>query len=354
MTMSYYPDKYDVFIGVDVDKGSFSITVKDRNSMSRSKKMPSNPEQFYKYIQNQFMGEQILCAYESGPTGFGLYDYLRSKNQECMVVSPFSIPKASNDRVKNNRIDSNRLSHLLMSGQLKSIRVPEPEYRELRHLIQLRENYIENIKTAKQRVKSLLLYEGLQGRLKEAGQKWSNNYINQIREIECSLAVRQRLDMLLMDLEYARKQMLIVLRQLRVFCKREPEIQRNIRYLQSIPGIGFIIATTVLGRIGNPQHLSNIRELAAFVGLIPTERSTGDVVNHGSITHLGNKILRALLIEGAWVAIRRDTQLKQFYHRISGRHHPRIGPRKAIVGVARKLTQRIYRVLKEQRPYIVH
>ena len=97
-----------------------------------------------------------------------------------------------------------------------------------------------------------------------------------------------------------------------------------------------------------------MREIAAFIGLVPTEKSTGDVINQGSITHLGNKILRSLLIEVAWVAIRQDTELNQFYHRIKKKHHPSIGARKAIVAVARKLTQRIYKVLKEQRLYVVH
>ena len=74
--IAYLPDNYDVFIGIDVDKKSFAFTVQDHNSMSRSKKIPSSPEQLYNYIRNNFSGQSVLCAYEAGPTGYNLYDYL--------------------------------------------------------------------------------------------------------------------------------------------------------------------------------------------------------------------------------------------------------------------------------------
>lgn len=354
MTETYHPNLYDIFIGIDVDKKSFVFTVKDHFTMNRTKKIPSIPEHLYNYIQRHFTGKRVACAYEAGPTGFHLHDYLTERKQPCLVVSPLSIPKASNERVKNNRIDSLKIAEYLKSGKLQSIRIPYNSYRELRHLVQLRENYIRNRKCSKQRIKSLLLYEHLYPFLKDIEQNWSNNYIKHLKKIPCSSAVRQRLNMLLMDLDYARKQTLSVLKQLKSFCKNDPEIIRQTIYLQSIPGIGFITAVTLLGRIGDPSNLKNLRELASFIGLVPSEKSTGNVINHGSITHLGNKFLRSLLIEAAWSAIRKDTELNQFYHRIKKRHHPSIGARKAIVAVARKLTQRIFRVLKEQRTFIVH
>lgn len=354
MTATYSPNDYDLFIGLDVDKNSFSFTIQDHNTMNKAKTIPSQPEQFYNYVKNRFADKKVLFAYEAGPTGYHLHDYLFAKKQDCLVVSPLSIPKAPNQKVKNNRIDSRKIVEELRTGKLKSIRIPHGPYRELRHLINLRENYTQNRKVAKQRIKSLLLYTYLYATIKDIEQNWSNNYIRVLQELPCSDAVRQRLNMLLMDLDYARKQILSILRELRTFVANRPEIQEYMNYLLSIPGIGFVTAITVLGRIGDPRKLQNVRELSAFVGLVPTEKSTGDDVNRGSITHLGNRILRSLLIEAAWIAIRKDKELNQFYFRIKRRHHPSIASRKAIVAVARKLTQRIYRVLKEQRLYIVH
>jgi transposase len=264
-----------------------------------------------------------------------------------------SIPTAPNQRVKNNSIDSQKIAGELKAGKLKSIRIPHDSYRELRHLVNLRENYAHNRKIAKQRIKSLLLQTNLWTKVKDTGQNWSGRYIRELEELSCTTAVRQRLDMLLMDLEYARKQSSSILRKMRKFISTYESLQQNMNYLISIPGIGFITAVTILGRIGDPKNLRNVRELAAFVGLVPKENSTGEDINRGSITHLGNRMLRSLLIEASWSAIRKDKELKQFYFRIKKRHNTRIAARKAIVAVARKLTQRIYSVIKEQREYLL-
>lgn len=352
--VSYSAKEYDTFIGIDVDKKSYVFTLGDHKIMSRAKKIPANPEHLHNYIQNNFKGKKVICAYEAGPTGFGLHDYLRERDIRCIVIPPLSIPKAPNEKVKNNQIDSTKLTEELRGGRAKSVRVPEGAYRELRYLIKARENYARNRKTAKQRIKALLLYANLYPLLKKPDIKWSSRYIKELKQLQCSPAARKTLDMLLTDFEYARKQTLYILRELRAFYKSSPEIKRNMEYLQSIPGIGFITAISFLGRIGDPQYLRNEREIGSFIGVVPRENSTGDKINRGSITHLGNQTLRFLLIESAWVAIREDKELDQYYHRIKGKNNPKIASKVAITAVARKLTHRMYRVLKDQRKYIVH
>jgi transposase len=352
MTLAYLPQEYDIFVGLDVDKKSFAFTVKDRNDMKRSKKIPSDPEKFYNYLHNNHADKKVICAYEAGPTGFHLYDYLTIKDIPCLVVPPLSIPKAPNEKVKTNRIDSEKLTQHLKSGNLKSIRVPQGEYRQLRYLVKTRENYSKLYKATKQRIKALLLSAHLDSHIKDDCEQWSRNYINELTQLSCDDAVRRSLDMLLNDLQYAREQTLAIHRTLKAFCKKNETIDNYRRYLQSIPGIGFIVATTILGKIGDPRNLRNPREIGAFTGLVPTEKSTGDAIKRGSITHLGNTTLRFLLIEAAWVAIRKDIKLQQFYHRIKRRHHPKIAAKKAITAVARKLTLIVYRILKEQRMYI--
>lgn len=349
----HFSNNYDVHIGLDVDKKSYSFTTFDEK-MNKSKKIPADAENFYNYIQKKFSGKKVLCAYEAGPTGFYLYDYLSSKNCDCLVVSPSSIPKPANERVKNNRIDSQVIVKSLKSNNIKSIRVPRGAYRELRHLVKIRESYTNKRKKARQQIKALLLFENLHEHIKDTDQNWSNNYLKELKSINCSEAVRIKMDMLLEDLDYSRKQLLNIQLKMKNFIKRYDDISKNVKYLVSVPGIGFITATAILGIVGDPAYLENIRELACFTGLTPSEHSTGENVNRGSITHMGNRILRRLLIEAAWVAIRYDTELKQFFYRIRHRNHPKGASQKAIVAVARKLTQRIYRVLKDQREYVVH
>lgn len=354
MTHSYRSKDFDIFMGIDVDKNSYSFTVRDHDVMIRHKRIPANPVSFHNYIRNTCSGQKVLCAYEAGPTGFGLCDYLETQDIPCIIAHPLAMSRPMNERVKTNRIDSDKLCQQLQSGQIQPIRVPQGIWRDLRHLAGCREHYARHYKSAKQRIKSLLLLEGLHTYLKEPEAKWSARYLKELKTIPCSSAVRARLDMLINDFEYHRTQLHTSLRQLRAFGRTQPLIMEYLGYLQSIPGVGFVTATTVLGKIGNPEYLRNVRELAAFSGLSPRERSTGDTVKKGSITHLGSQTLRFVLVEAAWVAIRYDTELSQFYCRIKSRHHPRIGSQKAIVAVARKLTQIIYRVLKDRRNYIRH
>lgn len=350
----YSSKDYDVFIGLDVDSKSYVVNSKDHEFMNRLIKIPANPEAFGNYIKKVYNNQKVICAYEVGPTGYGLHDYLTARNIPCLLVSPLSVPKASNERVKTNRIDAVKVAQHLKNGDLKPIRVPDTDYRELRHLIRCREEYVRLIKVSKQRIKSLLLSQSLHTVIKDTHQNWSNHYITELQQLSCSLAVRYRLNLLLEDLTYARRQNLVVLKELKTFCAACVDIERNMRYLRSIPGIGFITAATLLANIGDPKHLTNPRELAAFIGLVPCESSTGDKIIKGSITHLGNTVLRSLLVEVAWVTIRRDKRLNQFYHRIRQRHLPGVGSRKAIVAVARKLTMIIYRVLKDQREYVAY
>jgi len=343
-----------VRIGVDVSKNSYSFATMDADIMSKTRTIPADPEHLYSYAAKRYPNRNLVFAYEAGPTGYGLHDHLTGKDCGCLVVSPNSIPKASNERVKNNKIDARKLTRNLAAGQLKSIRVPQGAYRELRHLVKTRENYATARRRAKQRIKALLLFESLNGHLKDADHSWSRRYLKALKTIPCSSAVRTRLDMLLSDLEYARQGLLASHRAIQAFLKEQPSVHEYMIYCRSIPGIGFVTAVTVLGKSGDPANLANVRELGAFIGLTAGEHSTGDTVRRSGITHFGDPYLRFLMIEAAWIAIRKDTELYQFYHRIRKRHNPKYASQKAIVAVARKLTHRLYRVLKDKRMYTIH
>lgn len=351
---AYNPREYEVFVGMDVDKHSISFTVSDNDSIHRSKKIPAKPEYFYRYIQHSYSGKKLLCGYEAGPTGYYLYDYLRSKGIDCCVIAPTSLPRSVSEQVKTNRIDSQKLARELQAGSLRMVRVPEGIYRELRHLVASRALYAQQRKAAKLRIKALLLQEHLYTGIPEAHKSWTRAYMGALAELACNESVRCRLDMLTADLTYSRQRLLQLHRQIKAFIARHEELQRHVGYLRTIPGIGLVCAVSVLGWIGDPRGLCNVRELGGFVGLVPREKSTGDRVKRGNITHLGNKMLRFLLIEAAWIAIRHDKHLEQSYYRIRARHPAHMGSKKAITAIARKLTQRIYCVLKQQRAYRMH
>ena len=354
MTQTYSPTKFERFIGIDVSKDSFCFTVFSHEQKLATKTIPSDPMNLINYINNHHKDQSVICAYEAGPTGFGLYDALTTTNIPYLVVAPTSIAKKPNQRIKNDRVDSVKLANLLRQGELSSVHIPTGAYRQLRHLVKSYQMYITQRTSTKRCIKSLLLFTSAPQPIDDIKHNWCNPYIQYLKTVDCPDYVRQRLDMLLADLVYARKQCLQAILNLRQFANANPEINRQIQYLDSIDGIGFIIACCLLARIGNPTEISSCRQLGAFLGLIPCEHSSGKRTLQGNITRLGDAQLRSLLIEAAWKAIKKNVHLQKFFDRIRSRNNPQIAKRKAIVAVARKLTLFIYAVLKEQRPFMVH
>ena len=165
--------------------------------------------------------------------------------------------------------------------------------------------------------------------------------------------VRFKLDHLIGTLYFHFNSAAVVQKRIRRFCQNDPELRQSISLLMSLPGIGWIVAAHTVARLGDWREIENVRSIAGFLGLVSSEHSTGDKVNRGSITRAGDSRLRNKLIQSAWVAIGKDPELRAFYRRIFERHPKKVAARKAIVAVARKLTTRMYAVLKEQRPFVI-
>ena len=352
-SQTFIPRDYDVFSGLDVDKRSISVTFTDHDRFLKSLRMPYSAEHLLNHVRKHFPNKKVAFVYEAGPTGYGLYDGIVAQGYPCLIAAPSMIPKAPGQRVKTNRLDSKALSENLRGGQLKSIHVPSPTYRELRHLTQLRDVLVSELVGMKQRIKSSLLFEGIEFPPAPAGSQWSFLVKDKLRKLPCSGTVRFKLDQLLDSLEFNEKQVLKAIREIRRYCQNDPELSQCMKYLMTLPGIGWITASQLLARIGDWRELNNIRQLGGFLGLVPTEHSTGERTDRGSITRTGDERLRSKLIQASWSAIRQDGELREFFRTVYRKHPREIASRVAIVAVARKLSVRITVVLMKQRPYEV-
>ena len=353
MRGNFIPRDYDIFTGLDVSKKKMSVTFTSHQGFIRSLSMPHKAEHLLNYIRKHFPDQKIAFVYEAGPTGYGLYDGLAAQAYSCLIAAPSMIPRAPGKRVKTNRLDSKGLSENLRAGQLKSIHIPSLPYRHLRHLTQLRDVLVSELAGMKQRIKSLLLFEGIDFPPAPPGSQWSFLVKAQLRKLSCSSPVRFKLDQLLDSIEFNEKQVLKTIAEIRRFCRNDPELSQSIQYLMTIPGIGWITASQLVARIGDWRELKTIRQLAGFLGLVPTEHSTGEKVDRGSITRTGDERLRSKLIQASWSAIRQDAELREFFRSVCRKHSREVASRVAIVAVARKLTVRISVVLMKQRPYEV-
>jgi len=353
-SLVFIPRDFDVFGGIDVDKKSMAVIFTDHGQLMQSLRLPYSAEQLLSYVRKHFAGQRVAFAYEAGPTGFGLYDELVAASQACLVVAPSSVPQAPRQKVKTNRLDARKLSTGLRGGELKSIHVPSMKYRELRHLVQLRDTHVEQLTATKCRIKALLLCEGIQFPSDAGKEKqWSARVLDELLELPCSETVRFKLDQQIGTLHFNFNAAAAAQKQIRYYCQKDEELRQSIAWLKSLPGIGEIVATHLVARLGDPTLITNVRQIAGFLGLVSSEHSTGDKQNRGEITRAGDSRLRNKLIQSAWVTIRKDPELREFYSRVYQRHPKKVAARKAIVAVARKLTTRIYAVLKEQRPFVL-
>src|SRR6266849_1852376 len=348
---SFIPRNYDVFAGLDVDKKSMAVVFADHDGAMRSLRMANSATPLLNYVRKRFPGQRVAFAYEAGPTGFGLHDELTSEAYTCVVVAPSKVPRAPGERVKTNRLDGRRLAESLRGGQLRTIHVPGRAYRDLRHLVQLRDTHVRQLTSSKLRIKSLLLYEGIS--FPEPSETWTSRAMRELQTLACSETVRFKLDDLLNTLHFHFQAAALATKQIRQYCLDDPELRQSVDLLLSLPGIGWIVSSHLVARLGDPQQIKNGRQIAGFLGIVSSEHSTGDKENRGEITRSGDSRLRNKLIQSAWTAIKRDPELRAFYRRIYERQPRKVAARKAIVAVARKLTTRMYAVLKEQRPFVI-
>jgi transposase len=248
----------------------------------------------------------LTFAYEAGPTGYGLYRQLKSLGHDCIVVAPSLIPHKPGDRVKTNRRDALSLARQLRAGDLTAVWVPDPHHEAVRDLTRARGAAVREQRARRQQVSALLLRLGLHypgnttwGKAHMAwlaGQKLA--HLEQRIALEEMLhAVRQAGDRI------AR------LEQAIHAAVPDWSLAPSVTALMALRGIEFIAATTLLAEIGDLTRFRTPRELMAWLGMVPSEHSTGDRIRRGPITKTGNRRARSILVECAW----------------SYRHPPRVG-----------------------------
>lgn len=240
---------------------------------------------------------RLVFAYEAGPCGYGLYRFLAGKQIDCQVVAPSLIPKRPGDKVKTDRRDAVEIARLLRSGDLTAVYVPSVEDEAIRDLCRARDATRVTLRAAKQRLKSFLLRLGLNyvGRA-----DWNDAHKRYLAKVVCPTATQQivfqeyvhAVDEQFARLERLEAELLEAAARWRLY----PVVQS----LQALRGVQTIVALTVVAELGDLTRFDNPRQLAAFVGLIPSEYSSGDNRQQGGITKTGNGRARRALTEAAW------------------------------------------------------
>jgi len=278
--------------------------------------------------------ERLTFCYEAGPTGYGLYRQLKSLGHECVVVAPSLIPKRPGDRVKTNRRDAVGLARLLRANELTAVWVPDGRHEAMRDLTRARETAMLDLRSKRQQVSALLLRQGRS--YPESKKTWSKAHLSWLASQkfdypeqrlvfeEMMLAVRQGLERL-ERMEQA----------IRVAVP-DWSLAEVVTGVMAMRGLDLISAATFLAEIGDLSRFQTPQQLMAYLGLVPSEESTGDTIKRGPITKAGNRRARRMLVECSW----------------SYQHPPRVGSVKqhkvdaappAVREIAWKAQHRLYR-----------
>jgi transposase len=293
--------KNSTFIGMDVHKNSIDIAIADqgRNGQVRYYgKIDGTLSALDKIVRKLVSkGEQLHFAYEAGPCGYQIYRHLTSKGFDCAVVAPSKIPKPSGSQIKNDRRDALMLARLHRSGELTPVYVPLAEDEAIRDLVRAREDAKGDEKKSKQRLQAFLLRHGhrFTGRT-----PWSKAHIRWISDIK--MPHRSQQIVLQESIDTMNQCKSRVQRLTEQIQKLLPNwhLFPVVQALQSLRGVSMLVAATTVAELGDLKRFHHPSELMSYLGLVPSEYSTGTRIRRGPITKTGNGHVRRVLVEAAW------------------------------------------------------
>lgn len=320
-----------IFVGMDVHKRTYSLTAICEGTIVKRDTLKADPQLLVDYLKKRFGEGKIVSAYEAGFCGFHLHRLLIGAGINNIVVHAASI-EISNDRVKTDKRDSLKIATHLSQGRLECINIPSKEREDFRAITRVRDAFVKQRTRIACQIKSLLNLYGFITAYDK--RKVSEKWIRSLSKANLSPGVKFSLEMYVnMWLEFNKKIKEISL-EMKVQAQKDSEVDR---VYQSCPGIGPTSARILANELNDLSQFKNERQLFSFVGVTPSEYSSGEHVRQGHITKQGKPILRKILVQAAWTAIRHDDELSDIFSGIASK----AGIKRAIIGVARRMIGRI-------------
>ncbi len=333
-----------VNIGIDVHKKSWQVTALVEGVVVAAVTIQPSYGVLQKLLA-QFKGAKIRIAYEAGPAGFNLYDDLTADGIECIVVPPSLLPVESGNRVKTDKRDSRKLAQYLENNLLKRVYVLSREERADRQFVRTRRQLSDHRTDVMRQIKSLILFHGIPLPGVDASF-WTRPFLASLRAVATDEYVSRSLNRLIDLYEYLTQQVKEMTKEIRRLARTE-KYEKRVKLLKTIPGVDVLSAMEILTELQDVSRFSTADQIAAYLGLTPSQYSSGQMVRMGKITHMGNHRLRTRMVGCSWILIKKDPELHRMYEALKKRR----GGKRAIVAVSRKLIIRIRRILLDGVTY---
>ena len=340
-----------IFCGIDVHKKNWRVNIQDSEFELEDFSQDADTVLLHKHLSRKYPGAAFKLCYEAGFSGFGAQRWLSSHGMDCRVVNAADVGTSDKDRQqKNDKIDARKLCEHLQSKKVKGIYIPPLHWEHSRSLVRARARIVSNQTRQKNRIWQLLHFSGLPlPKGYEAGQYWSSRFIKELQAIICgSDELKTTFGLYIKDYQQTKTLLLEATRAIRKLCK-QPEYQKDITLLRSIPGIGEINAAVMLFELQDVSRFKHFDHLCSYVGLVPNTSDSGDTKRTKGITNRSNYYLRTALVESSWSVIRKDPALLMKYKT----YCRKMEKNKAIIRVAKHLLSRINYVLKNKKEYVI-
>lgn len=335
-------------VGMDVHLKHWNITVYHNQQYLRKFQQEPVPQTLIKHLTAHYPNAHFKLAYETGFSGFWAQRVFAEAGMECLVVNAADVPQTDKGmRNKTDVTDSRRIGSALSGGLLKSVNIPSLELESDRTTVRYRHRLMADMTRSKTRIKSFLHKFGISIPLEFSNSKWTIAFLKWLKQIQLSFAsAKLTLIRMIEQVEYLQSQLLQLTRDLRELIRNE-KYNNQAKLLLSVPGIGALTALTFLTEIGDIKRFKTFYQFNSFIGLCPTEFSSGESERKGPLTPRHHALLRSLMIEMAWTAVRLDPSMTLAYNEYKNR----MTGKRAIIRIARKMLSRIYYVLLKQHAY---
>jgi transposase len=326
------------YVGLDVHAATIVIALlEDGQEKPEVREIPNDPSVIRKTMQRLGKGRKLRCCYEAGPCGYVLQRQLAAMGIDCQVVAPSLIPRKPGDRVKTDRRDASKLARLLRAGELTPIGVPTEDQEAVRDLVRAREAARRARTDARHRLTKFLLRHGHRYHASNwTGQfwKWANGVV--FVHPELTKALQHYTDMVL----HLDRQIEDLDAHIEAVAAREP-FRGMVARLSCLRGISTLAAMVILSEVYDLRRFATASQFMAFLGVVPSEHSSGQKQRRGGITKTGNGHVRRILVEAAWAY--------RHYPRVTSRQRKMLSQQPpAIADVCRKanlrLTRRFHRL----------
>jgi len=339
----------NIYAGIDTHHKSWMVSIYSDEFELKTFNQQPDADLLESYLKRNYPGANYHLAYEAGFSGFWIQRSFAQKGIHCDVIHPADVPGSDKEnKRKTDKVDSRKIAKGLKNGELNAIYIPDEGREADRLLIRTRTNIVHDLTAVKNRIKAFLKIRGITVPSTYKNGNWSGSFLKWLHEIQMTEASNK-----IALLTYLEEAEFLIARekQLRLNIKTLADTERykvDMKLLTSVPSLGLIAAMTLLTEIGDITRFKKLDHLCSYCGLTPNSHSSGETERITGMSRRGNPFVKTILIECAWMAIRKDPALLLYYKQLL----PRMNANKAIVKVARKLLNRIRYVLVRQKKYV--